>query len=244
MSKLYEAENHILLYTSHSDPAEHRHAAAHIIISMTGTMDVVTPAKTLSCRGVLLPSGIPHSVKTHGQPVLVFLYDCSCDTAVQITSLQEISPTVCEEIARQYLNFEAGDQTKEYKKFERALSALLALPPIPRRRKDARILSAMNYIRTHAAQKLSCAEVAQTVFLSPGRFSHLFKAQLGMTFAAYVVYQRILLAYAHVFRGSSITEAALEAGFSDGAHFADVNRRIFGASVSSITRDMTFTKIQ
>ena len=65
-----------------------------------------------------------------------------------------------------------------------------------------------------------------------------------MTFAAYVVYQRLLLAYTHVLRGVSITEAALEAGFSDSAHFADVNRRVFGISATALTRNMTFIKVQ
>lgn len=243
MSKLYEAKNHILLYTAHRDPAEHRHTAAHIIISTAGPMDVTTPIKTLFCQGVLIPSGIPHSLETHAQPILVFLYDCTSDTAAQITAVQEINAAVCEKISALYFAFERSGQTEGYGEFEQALSTLLGFTSRPCQWKDGRILSAMDYIRTHAAQKLSCAEVAQTVFLSPSRFSHLFKAHLGMTFAAYVVYQRILLAYAHVLRGSSITEAALEAGFSDSAHFADVNRRIFGASVSSIIRNMTFTKI-
>ena len=40
------------------------------------------------------------------------------------------------------------------------------------------------------------------------------------------------------------TEAALEAGFSSSAHFADINRRVFGISASTITQDLEFIKVQ
>ncbi|MBR6501302.1 MAG: AraC family transcriptional regulator, partial [Firmicutes bacterium] len=75
------------------------------------------------------------------------------------------------------------------------------------------------------------------------RFSHLFKEQVGMTFASYVVYQRILYVYYEILRGRSITEAALEAGFCSSSHFADVNRRIFGISASSIIENLEFIKV-
>ena len=102
----------------------------------------------------------------------------------------------------------------------------------------------MAYIRARAPEPVSCKEAADAVFLSQGRFSHLFKEQVGMTFAAYLIYQRILYVYAGVLQGKSITAAALDAGFSSSAHFADVNRRVFGTSISSITRDLTFTKLK
>ena len=65
-----------------------------------------------------------------------------------------------------------------------------------------------------------------------------------MTFAAYVIYQRIMYVYAQVLQGKTITMAALGAGFSSSAHFADVNRRVFGISASTITHDLEFIKVQ
>lgn len=65
-----------------------------------------------------------------------------------------------------------------------------------------------------------------------------------MTFAAYLIYQRIMYVYTQMLRDRSITEAALEAGFSSSAHFADVNRRVFGISASTIVHDLEFTKVQ
>jgi len=82
------------------------------------------------------------------------------------------------------------------------------------------------------------------VFLSESRFSHLFREQAGMTFAAYLIYQRILRVYADVIHGKNVTEAAIEAGFSSSAHFADVNRRVFGTSIRNISKDLKYVKIK
>ena len=102
----------------------------------------------------------------------------------------------------------------------------------------------MNYIRKSSNSDMTCKEVADAVFLSEGRFSHLFREQVGMTFAAFLIYQRILNVYANVIRGKTVTEAAIEAGFSSSTHFADVNRRVFGISISNISRDLNYIKVK
>ena len=110
--------------------------------------------------------------------------------------------------------------------------------------KDERIQSAMQYIRSSLSENITCQEAADTVNLSQSRFSHLFKEQVGVTFAAYLIYQRIMYVYLQILRGKAITEAALEAGFSSSSHFADVNRRVFGLTASAITHDLVFIKVQ
>ena len=105
------------------------------------------------------------------------------------------------------------------------------------------IVSAMKYIREKGREKITCRETAEAVFLSESRFSHLFRKEAGMTFAAYLIYQRIINVYTGILQGKSITEAALDAGFASSSHFADVNRRVFGISVSDIARDLEYQKV-
>lgn len=64
-----------------------------------------------------------------------------------------------------------------------------------------------------------------------------------MTFAAYLIYQRLMYVYTRMISGMSITESALEAGFYSSSHFADVNRRIFGLSARCIMRNIRFIKV-
>ena len=92
---------------------------------------------------------------------------------------------------------------------------------------DERVEAALKYVRSNLREPLTCSDVAKHVFLSEGRFSHLFKEQVGMTFAAYLIYQRVMKTYVEIINGKSITEAAIEAGFSSSTHFAETSKRLF-----------------
>jgi AraC-like DNA-binding protein len=61
--------------------------------------------------------------------------------------------------------------------------------------------------------------------------------QMGTTFRAYVVWQRLLHASATMMDGASWTEAAHAAGFADSAHLSRSFRRMFGVSPTMIVRD-------
>ena len=63
-----------------------------------------------------------------------------------------------------------------------------------------------------------------------------------MTFAAYLIYQRIMKTYAEIINGKSITKASIEAGFSSSAHFAETNKKIFGLAASMIKKNLVLLK--
>lgn len=240
MTKLYEAHQHILIHTGYADPAPHRHMAAHIILSLEDTITV----NQLSCRGVMIPSGLPHQVDTNGSPVLVFLYDSTSCVSRRITKVQAISDTDCRKIVDWYRAWEPDKNPDEYHLFERKLHHLLGLPQSSGDTTDPRIADAIHTIRSRASEPLSCREVAASVFLSQSRFSHLFKKEIGMTFSAYLIFQRLMAAYTQLLHGTAITKAALDAGFSSPSHFADTSRRVFGLSAGTFQKDLAFFKIK
>ena len=57
MTKLYEANNHILIRAGYDNPVLHRHMAAHIIISIGGEMCITSWDAEYLCHGVVIPSG-------------------------------------------------------------------------------------------------------------------------------------------------------------------------------------------
>lgn len=242
LTNLYDANNHILIRTETLQPAEHSHMAAHIIISMDGSMKAQCAGAEYLCHGILVPSGISHAVDTFGNSVLVFLYDCTTEVAKQIREVACFPEKVCKEIAKLYADM--GSTSDSYYGFEMAVLSRLGITGAAINVTDERIQTAMKFIRAKSTEKVTCQDVADAVHLSQSRFSHLFREQVGMTFAAYLIYQRIMYVYTQMFWGKSITEAALEAGFSSSAHFADVNRRVFGISASTITHDLEFIKVQ
>lgn len=243
MTRMYGLNNHIMICTDYADPAAHRHMAAHLIVSLGRNMTVLANGITFDCQGIIIPPNTLHKVDTQNSPVLVFLFDSTTSVASKIKDIQILPDTDCAHISYLFSEFERFGSTTAYIQFETQVFHMLGFDT-GCTMMDTRIADAMKTIRSQLSMPLSCGDVADSVFLSQGRFSHLFRQQVGMTFSAYLIYQRLLHVYTRILSGMSITEAALEAGFSSSTHFAEVNRRVFGLSASSITKNLIFTKIQ
>lgn len=98
-------------------------------------------------------------------------------------------------------------------------------------RKDEEVLLAAKYIYQNFASPLSLEEVAGIAGLSPTYFSKKFKQVTGLRFKEYVNFVRMknasleLLATTH-----SVTDIALNNGFSDGNYFKDAFKKVHGCS--------------
>ncbi|HUH54260.1 MAG TPA: AraC family transcriptional regulator [Rhodanobacter sp.] len=102
---------------------------------------------------------------------------------------------------------------------------------------DPRIARALDRIREHPDTELTLAQVAAMAHLSPSRFRHLFVAQTGISFRAYLLWARVGLAVARGMAGGSWTGAAQQAGFADSAHLSRTCRRMFGIAPTMLVRE-------
>ena len=102
---------------------------------------------------------------------------------------------------------------------------------------DYRIGSVLDRIRDRPNGEMSLAQAASLAHLSPSRFRHLFVAQTGISFRAYLLWARVELAVARGMSGGSWTEAAQQAGFADSAHFSRTCRSMFGVSPTMVVRE-------
>lgn len=243
MTKLFDATNHLLIYSSDIVPEQHKHMAAHIIISLENQIKVETDRDELLCYGVMIPSGIPHKIYTYNSPVLVFLYDNTTAVSATITETKSIDKQICVTVKEYFFEIEQNISKEKYQDFEYRCLQLLEINKRQNFSYDDRITAAVDYIKNNCMDKITRKTVADAVFMSEDRFSHLFTGQIGMTFSAYVIYQRIIAAYTAIINGYTVTDAALYAGFSSSSHFADVSKRVFGLSAKNITKDISFIKI-
>lgn len=98
----------------------------------------------------------------------------------------------------------------------------LALSPMQVRR-------IREYIRKNLASNIGLAELADQVNLSPHYFSMLFKHAFGVAPHGYVLQERIHEAQKKLAVGrTSISELALDLGFSDQSHFSRAFRKVTG----------------
>ena len=102
---------------------------------------------------------------------------------------------------------------------------------------DARIRKAVDYIRANFQAPLTLQELAQTAGLSQWHFCVAFRRATNTSAWQFVVGQRLQRSLTLLGNSTrSITEIALELGFSSQAHFSSVFTRNMGLSPSSFRR--------
>jgi len=102
---------------------------------------------------------------------------------------------------------------------------------------DPRISRVIAWVRQRLDSSVSLKDAADVANLSPSRFRHLFVAQTGVSFRAYLLWARVETAVAAAMSGHSWTAAAHEAGFADSAHLSRTCRRMFGIAPATLIRE-------
>jgi len=102
---------------------------------------------------------------------------------------------------------------------------------------DPRISRVIDWVRERLDSAVSLNDAARVANLSPSRFRHLFVAQTGVSFRAYLLWARVATAVGAAMSGQSWTAAAHEAGFADSAHLSRTCRRMFGIAPATLIRE-------
>jgi len=98
---------------------------------------------------------------------------------------------------------------------------------------EERIEQALALIAAHYHKPLTVNLLARQVFLSPSRFSHLFKVQLGMSPMHYLERYRLERAAEKLLTSHNSIEQISEAvGFTNPCNFSTRFRRCYGQSPS------------
>ena len=101
---------------------------------------------------------------------------------------------------------------------------------------DQRITRVLDWIRDHLDAPIALGQAAAIAHLSPSRFRHLFVAQTGISFRAYLLWARVGHAIVRGLGGESWTTAAQQSGFADSAHLSRTCRRMFGIAPTMLGR--------
>jgi AraC-like DNA-binding protein len=127
----------------------------------------------------------------------------------------------------------------------RSVNDALALPNARPRPHHAAVRAVLDELpRVLEAQgDVRIAVLAQRAALSQSRLAHLFSAEVGIPLRPYILWLRLRRALRELKDGSSITAAAHSAGFSDGAHFSNTFRRVFGLAPSDLTESVEWIEM-
>jgi AraC-like DNA-binding protein len=113
----------------------------------------------------------------------------------------------------------------------------------PARRLDPRVTTVLNAIRNGDDLRLSLESAAEKAFLSPSRFAHLFKEQVGLPFSRYMLWRKLTRAMVAIASERTLSAAAHAADFADAAHLTRTCYQMVGMPPSVLMRG-EFTELE
>jgi AraC-like DNA-binding protein len=105
---------------------------------------------------------------------------------------------------------------------------------LPQRNIDRRIRSAAAALNDFSRSKMTAADCAASVNLSPSRFLHLFKEQTGVSFRAFRAWKRARHLLHFVNEDINLAHLAQDIGYPDSTHFSHSIRRFYGLQPRAI----------
>ncbi len=228
MSVLYLGIGRSIFVGPHLDQAMHRHATLQITLSLSRPFLFRTSTtEWVKTSAVAIAPGVSHQLREFSGPhaTLLAIPEARKNPGKSDGYLQGQQMRLLDDgyIGR-FRKFFEGTLRDEpscarvFAVLEELIDDLTGLKSYTGRI-DERLLTVLEKIQECLPEHISLADLASQVYLSGDRFLHLFKEQLGLPLRQYILQQRVHAALEMILRGSPLTHAALETGFTDASHF-------------------------
>ncbi len=237
---MYIARHHTAWVSARLPQERQRHYHVKLLVALDSSLLIETERRSIRGRAGIIAPDVSHATWAEGR-VLGVLLDPRTDEARRIRHgllaehpvVKLADPWVAAHLPR-LRNFathprSAGTATALVRAIATSLSA--AEPPPPR---DARVTAALDYASAHTQDPIRLGDLARVACLSPDRFAHLFRDEMGVSVRRFVLWLRVRRANKLVLGGASLTAAAHAAGFTDSAHLSHSYRQLFGVSPSTL----------
>ncbi len=146
-----------------------------------------------------------------------------------------LTPNDCDTIRRELEGcWQRGWQLQDVHAAADRIVEFLAPGAMPADPLDPRVRAVIEDLMLDSSENTGLPELAAGVGLSESRLAHLFRRYVGIPMRQYRLSLRMMQAVTCISHGSSLTEAAHAAGFSDSAHFCRISRRMYGSAPSNL----------
>lgn len=205
------------------DNAAHRHLAAQAVLAEQDVEIEDARGRVLAGRRILIDPLVEHRLGSapHAKVLLVEAGGPGSEAWDEIAALElDLSDVVLLESARPSMRF-----------WRRRLAEGAG----PRAAPDDRLARSLRVLeRDLAAGPVRIQSAAEAAGLSAERYRHVFAADMGLPFRRYVLWRRLIRAFAALAAGEDATRAAHGAGFADSAHMARTVRAMLGVTARQI----------
>jgi AraC-like DNA-binding protein len=217
----------------------HTHRAHQVLFASSGAMTVTGDRTSWMIppgRAVLIPAGIPHAIRMWGDVAMRSLYFPVTAPApvfdIRTCRVISVTPLLRELILRvaamaaldSRVLADARVMSVLMDELEAAQIEPLQLP-LP---SDVRALRAVEWVLKNPTDRATAADLARRCGLSARTLERLFTAETGMRFGLWRQKARLLESVRVLVERASVTDAALESGYSSVSAYIAAFKQTFG----------------
>jgi AraC family transcriptional regulator len=220
----------------------HAHHAIQIVIALDGCVAICGKNDGWrESRGLVVRPDAEHSFDCNGAlGVMVFVDPESSEGAWLSASLRQditiVPDTRLDSIVPELRTFAEQPDDTDVAALIRGCVHGLRPGLAPTRRFDSRVSKVVDAIRASDDLRMSLAKAADLACLSPTRFAHLFKDQVGLPFSRYMLWRKLTRAMVAIASERTIAAAAHAADFADAAHLTRTFYQMVGMAPSALMR--------
>jgi AraC family transcriptional regulator len=221
----------------------HAHHAIQVFVAIEGKAAIRASGEAWrDARALIVRPDVEHSFNAQGATGALLFVDpessegawLQTSLAADITLVPDSRVEACASALRAFLerpleSMEVADLIRH------CVRALCAGAP-PARRLEPRIASVLSAIQGSDDLRMSLELAAKKVHLSPGRFAHLFKDEVGLPFKRYMLWRKVTRAMLAMGRERTLAAAAQSGDFADAAHLTRTFHQMFGIPPSLMMR--------
>ena len=197
-----------------------------LLFGVEGTFQLTTSNLRVDTAFALIPAGVLHTLNFHGQRTLVVYVEphdpiyASLHLGAQ--GQCQVQRAFSSELQSAIKNW---DDTRS---LDELVGALVSTHGKRGATLDGRLQSICEHFNQGDWLTEDSEHLAEYVDLSPSRFLHLLKAELGVGTRRLKQHYRFKILVREVARGCTFTQAAHSAGFADSAHLSRAFVETFG----------------
>ena len=218
-------------------PRKRSSGGYNIYTAMHGQLRITEGRSELVGEAALVRPYTPHSVESEHPCIICLVIE---PETVEPGAMQKLSGRVCgaaasevtQRIRAAYENLRQQERRAGFS--TQQLDRLFFGELLPDRNIDRRIRWAAAQLNDFSGSKMSGADCAASVGLSPSRFLHLFKEQTGVSFRAFRAWKRARHLLHFVNEETNLAHLAQDIGYPDSTHFSHSIRRFYGLQPRAI----------
>ena len=250
MDNLFMWRERVLYVGASFDFSMHRHHAVQICVGINGLFNIsFGEGEGQFVRAALIAPDVPHQLNTlNNEVAFVYLEPESTDYE-DLLNLNEdkyaykLWDFIDEDFAESFTCDATTDEKAAASLLTKTLE-MVGIAPVSNVDIDERIARVLKRLDEANTAQCTSEELEAIACLSASRLQHLFKEQVGIPIRRYSLWKRIRYVLEQLIDGEKMTDAAIDAGFSDSAHFSRTFKEMFGVQPSLFMSSKGLVNIQ